>query len=128
LKDKVVVTGASSGVGRAISRAAAAQGARVALIARGIDGLVATASEVKALGGEAFVCPLDLADARAVDRAADRIASRSGGIDVWVNNAMAKTSSVEVWLLTHPRSVALGAVALLAVGVAVGRKLVGGRA
>jgi short-subunit dehydrogenase len=94
LKDKVVVvTGASSGVGRAISRAAAAQGARVALIARGIDGLVATASEVQALGGEGFVCPLDLADARAVDRAAERIVGRWGGIDVWVNNAMVSVFS-----------------------------------
>jgi short-subunit dehydrogenase len=94
LKNKVVVvTGASSGVGRAISRAAAAQGARVALIARGIDGLAATASEVEALGGKSFVCPLDLADARAVDRATERIVSRWGGIDVWVNNAMVSVFS-----------------------------------
>ena len=65
----------------------------MALIARGIDGLAATASEVDALGGNSFVCPLDLADARAVDRATERIVSRWGGIDVWVNNAMVSVFS-----------------------------------
>jgi short-subunit dehydrogenase len=94
LKDKVVVvTGASSGVGRAISRAAAAEGARVALIARGIDGLASTAREVEELGGESFTFALDLADASAVDNAGDRIAKRWGGIDVWVNNAMVSVFS-----------------------------------
>jgi short-subunit dehydrogenase len=94
LKDKVVViTGASSGVGRSISRAVAHQGARVALIARGMDGLRAAAAEVDAIGGESFVCPLDLADARAVERAAERIVERWGGIDVWVNNAMVSVFS-----------------------------------
>jgi NADP-dependent 3-hydroxy acid dehydrogenase YdfG len=94
LKDKVVVvTGASSGVGRAISRAAAAEGARVALIARGIDGLASTAREVEALGGESFTFPLDLADASAVENAAERIVKRWGRIDVWVNNAMVSVFS-----------------------------------
>ncbi|HEY3494720.1 MAG TPA: SDR family oxidoreductase [Polyangiaceae bacterium] len=89
LKHKVVVvTGASSGVGRAISRAAARQGARVALLARGIDGLNATAAEVQALGGESLVCRLDLGQASEVDAAAERIVAHWGGIDVWVNNAM----------------------------------------
>jgi short-subunit dehydrogenase len=94
LKNKVVVvTGASSGVGRALSRVAAREGARVALIARGIDGLSSAAREVEELGGESFVLPLDLADASAVDQAADRIAQRWGGIDVWVNNAMVSVFS-----------------------------------
>jgi short-subunit dehydrogenase len=94
LKGKTVaVTGASSGVGRAIVRAAAAKGARVGLIARGLDGLSATAREVNELGGESLVCALDLADARAVDDAAERIAGRFGGIDVWVNNAMVSVFS-----------------------------------
>lgn len=84
----VVVTGASSGVGRAVARAAAARGARVALIARGLDGLEAAAREVEAEGGESLVLPLDLADAAAVEAAADRIAEAWGGIDVWVNDAM----------------------------------------
>jgi short-subunit dehydrogenase len=94
LKGKtVVVTGASSGVGRAIVRAAATKGARVALIARGLDGLSAAAREVNELGGESMVCALDLADATAVDDAAERIVERFGGIDVWVNNAMVSVFS-----------------------------------
>src|SRR5207248_1775567 len=55
-----VVTGASSGVGRAIARAFAAEGARVALIARNRDGLEAAAREVRACGTEALVLSLDV--------------------------------------------------------------------
>jgi short-subunit dehydrogenase len=84
----VVVTGASSGIGRAIAREAGARGARVALIARGVAGLAAAAREIEAAGGESLVLPLDLADAHAVDAAADRIVSHWGSIDVWINNAM----------------------------------------
>jgi NADP-dependent 3-hydroxy acid dehydrogenase YdfG len=88
-----VVTGASSGIGRAIARALGAQGARTALIARGLDGLRATAEEITALGGESLVLPLDLADADAVDRAADRVVATWGHIDVWVNDAMVSVFS-----------------------------------
>ena len=89
----VVVTGASQGVGRAIARELAAQRARVALIARGIDGLGAAAEEIAALGGEAMVLPLDVADAEAVDCAADAIVDSWGHIDVWINNAMVSVLS-----------------------------------
>lgn len=84
----VVVTGASSGVGRAIARAFGAQRARVGLIARGCDGLEAAAREVGEAGGEALVLPLDVADAGAVDAAADQVVRRWGRIDVWINDAM----------------------------------------
>lgn len=84
----VVVTGASSGVGRAIARAAGASGARVALIARGKCGLDAVAAQVDRLGGESLVLPLEVADASVVDEAADQIVARWGGLDVWVNNAI----------------------------------------
>lgn len=94
LRDKVVVvTGASSGVGRAIARAAGEQRARVALIARGTDGLEAAAREIDAAGGESLVLPLDLADAAAVEAASDRIIARWGRIDVWVNDAMVSVFS-----------------------------------
>jgi NAD(P)-dependent dehydrogenase (short-subunit alcohol dehydrogenase family) len=85
----VVVTGASGGVGRATARAFAARGDRVALLARGREGLAAAADEVRDAGGEAFVVPVDMADARAVEDAAQQVVDAFGHIDVWVNNAFA---------------------------------------
>ncbi len=84
----VVVTGASAGVGRAVVRAFAARGAHVALIARGVDGLEGARAEVESMGGRALVLPLDVADAAAVEAAAERVERELGPIDVWVNDAM----------------------------------------
>jgi NAD(P)-dependent dehydrogenase (short-subunit alcohol dehydrogenase family) len=84
----VVVTGASGGIGRAVARRFAADGARVALIARGPERLVDAAREVEKLGGLALVIPIDVADAAAVFAAAERIERELGPIDVWINNAM----------------------------------------
>jgi NADP-dependent 3-hydroxy acid dehydrogenase YdfG len=84
----VAVTGASSGVGRAIAQACAARGARVALLARSAESLERAAAEVCERGGRPLVLPLDVTDAAAVDAAADRIVEEWGGIDVWVNDAM----------------------------------------
>lgn len=89
----VVVTGASSGVGRAIARAFGERGARVALLARGRDGLQAAAREIEASGGIAMVLPLDVSDADAVDRAAEEVVARWGRIDTWINNAMVSVFS-----------------------------------
>ncbi|MGQ0563196.1 MAG: SDR family oxidoreductase [Gemmatimonadota bacterium] len=88
-----VVTGASSGVGRAIVRAFADQGATVGLIARGVEGLEAAAREVHERGSEALVLPLDVADSKAVDAAADRVLATWGRIDLWVNDAMVSVFS-----------------------------------
>lgn len=90
---RAVVTGASSGIGRAIVRAFAKQGAKVALLARNVDGLDAAAREVRELGSEALVLPLDVADAAAVDAAADRVVKEWGEIDIWVNDAMVSVFS-----------------------------------
>lgn len=85
----VVITGASSGVGRATARAFAKLGASVGLIARGTDGLEGAAAEVRSAGGKALVLPVDVADAAQVEGAAQRVEDELGPIDVWVNNAMA---------------------------------------
>jgi len=87
-KQIVVVTGASSGVGRACAQAFGARGARVALVARNEEALTAAAEEIRRSGGEALVHPLDLADATAVDAAAQAVVDRFGRIDTWVNCAM----------------------------------------
>ena len=84
----VVVTGASAGVGRATAVEFACQGATVALLARGKAGLEGARAEVEAAGGKAWVQTLDVADADAVDAAAERIEAELGAIDIWVNNAM----------------------------------------
>jgi NADP-dependent 3-hydroxy acid dehydrogenase YdfG len=84
----VVITGASSGVGRACARAFGAAGASVALIARNEEALEIAASEIRLAGGTALVLPVDLADAHAVNQAADRIVDEWGRIDIWINCAM----------------------------------------
>jgi NAD(P)-dependent dehydrogenase (short-subunit alcohol dehydrogenase family) len=84
----VVVTGASAGVGRATVRAFAREGSDVALIARGSEGLAATAREVESAGGRALPLVADVADFDAVARAAERVRSELGVPEVWVNNAM----------------------------------------
>ena len=89
----VVVTGASAGVGRAATQAFAREGARIALIARGRAGLNGARRDVEELGGEAVVLPLDVADAAALEKAAEKIEQKFGAIDVWVNNAMASVFS-----------------------------------
>jgi NADP-dependent 3-hydroxy acid dehydrogenase YdfG len=94
LRDQVVVvTGASSGVGRAIARAFGGRGAKVALVARTREALENAAREIEGSGGEALVLPLDVADAAAVERAGDEVVARWGRIDTWVNDAMVSVFS-----------------------------------
>jgi NAD(P)-dependent dehydrogenase (short-subunit alcohol dehydrogenase family) len=84
----VVVTGASGGVGRAVARAFAARGDRVALLARESPGLHAAADEARAAGGQALAIPVDVSQHEQVLGAADRVDAELGPIDVWVNDAM----------------------------------------
>ena len=77
-KDTVVVgTGASGGVGRATARLLAGRGAKVALLARGADGLAAATREVEERGGHALAIPTDVSDAGQVSAAADAVERES---------------------------------------------------
>jgi NAD(P)-dependent dehydrogenase (short-subunit alcohol dehydrogenase family) len=89
----VFITGASAGVGRAVAREFARQGARIGLFARGLEGLEAARREVEGLGGEALVLSGDVADAARVEEAASELEARFGPLDVWVNNAMVSVFS-----------------------------------
>jgi NAD(P)-dependent dehydrogenase (short-subunit alcohol dehydrogenase family) len=84
----IVVTGASAGVGRAVARRFAREGARVALLARGSAGLGGAQRDVEVLGGAAIVVRCDVAVPRQVEAAADRVERELGPIDVWVNAAV----------------------------------------
>lgn len=88
-RPRVVITGASAGVGRAVALAFGRRGWCVALLARGRRGLEGAKRDVEAAGGQAILLPADVADPEAVDSAADAVVTAWGGFDVWVNNAMA---------------------------------------
>lgn len=84
----VALTGATSGVGRAIARRFARDGAQLGLIARSRDGLDAAVRDVQQAGGHAIALPCDVADADAVEAAAGAIEDALGPIDIWINDAM----------------------------------------
>jgi short-subunit dehydrogenase len=92
-REVIVITGASAGVGRATTREFARHGASIGLIARGLDGLDGARREVEAMGGEALVLPVDVANPNQVEAAAEQVEERLGPIDIWVNNAMASVFS-----------------------------------
>src|SRR5438552_1701748 len=93
MKQVVVITGASAGVGRATVRAFARQGADIGLLARGTDGLDGARREVEAVGGRALAIPTDVAHADEVEAAAESVERELGPIDVWINNAMVSVVS-----------------------------------
>lgn len=95
----IVVTGASAGVGRAIVRELAEPGVRLALLARGRDGLEGATREAEERGARARAWMVDVAEAAAVDRAAGELETEFGPPDVWVNNAMV-TVLAPTWQLT----------------------------
>lgn len=88
IRDQVlVITGASSGIGRITAREAARRGARVVLAARNEHDLNEVVEEIRAEGGEAIAFPTDVTDSARVEALARRAALEYGRIDTWVNNA-----------------------------------------
>ncbi|MGV0991526.1 MAG: SDR family oxidoreductase [Mycobacterium sp.] len=84
---RVLITGASSGIGEAGAEAFAAEGAEVIVVARRADLLDEVAARIAETGGTATALPCDLADLDAVDALADTVEQRFGGVDILVNNA-----------------------------------------
>src|SRR2546423_12646710 len=84
----VVVTGASSGLGRAVARAAGAHGAKVVVTARGRDGLDACVREIEAAGSQAIAVPADCAVQDEVEQVVEAAIDRFGRIDTYVANAI----------------------------------------
>ena len=83
----VLVTGAGTGFGAEIAYRAAQEGARVAVhYNRSADGAERTAARIKDLGGEAFTVQADISHHDQIQRMADEVFSRFGGLDVAVNN------------------------------------------
>jgi citronellol/citronellal dehydrogenase len=97
LKDRTLfITGASRGIGLAIAKRAAKDGANVAIVAKTeqpnpkLPGTIYTAAEeIEAAGGRALPIPVDIRDDARVHEAAKRCAEHFGGIDILVNNASA---------------------------------------
>ncbi len=83
----VFITGASSGIGEAAARAFAAEGARVAMLARRLDRLEEVKKAIEAAGGGAMIFQCDVTDAEGLRDAAGAVAEAWGGIDVALANA-----------------------------------------
>lgn len=84
---RVLVTGASSGIGRATALKLGAAGAHVILVARRADDLARVAVQVERVGGRASVFPADLSDAASASKLCDEVLREHGGVDVLINNA-----------------------------------------
>src|SRR5438067_1823646 len=88
VRDKVVVvTGSSSGIGKATALKLAEAGARVILVARGEEKLLETKQEIDKLGGKAFIYTADVSDLASCDALVARVLKQHGACDYLVNNA-----------------------------------------
>src|SRR5437868_13721462 len=83
-----VVTGASSGSGRAVARELASRGCAVAMVARSREGLEAAARDVSGVGGRGAIMTGDISDPSTAAERASRAEKELGPISVWRNNAV----------------------------------------
>ena len=82
-----LITGASRGIGSALAKRFASEGAHVILIARTVGGLEELDDEIRAIGGQATLVPLDLRDFDKIDQMGAALYERFGRLDVLVGNA-----------------------------------------
>ncbi|MCC9000450.1 MAG: SDR family oxidoreductase [Candidatus Contendobacter sp.] len=88
VKNKVVlITGASSGIGKAAALKIAEAGAKVLIVARTEEKLRETQQEIQALGGSSFIYTADVADIHSCDALIRRVLDDHGGVDILINNA-----------------------------------------
>lgn len=98
-----MVTGASSGIGRATALSLAQQGAKVVLAARREDRMSAIANQIRQAGGDAFVLPVDLTDEQAARNLVQQAHAKWGRLDILVNNAglvdiaTVETADIDSW-------------------------------
>lgn len=83
----ILITGASSGIGKATAVKVADAGATVLLVARSVDKLEETKAEITAAGGTAHIHQCDLTDVEDIERMAEEVLAYHGHVDVLVNNA-----------------------------------------
>jgi len=83
----ILITGASSGIGRATAVKVADAGATVLLVARSVEKLESTKAEIEGAGGVAHIHRCDMADMEDVERMADEVLAYHGQVDILVNNA-----------------------------------------
>ena len=115
---RVIVTGASQGIGRAIALEFGRRGARVALASRDRPALEEVAASIKAEGGTAVVIPTDVTAEGAVEQMAKEAIRELGGIDILVNNA-GRGMSATIGDASSADVEALFALNVLAAGAAI---------
>jgi len=88
MKNRIaLITGASRGIGQAVAKRFAAEGAHVILVARNAKGLEETDDAIRKAGGKATLVPLDLADSAKIEELAKIVGERFGRLDILVGNA-----------------------------------------
>ncbi|WP_226633496.1 SDR family NAD(P)-dependent oxidoreductase [Novosphingobium profundi] len=112
-----IVTGATRGIGRAIAKLFAAEGANVAILSRTAANIESVVDEITADGGVALGAPCDVSDRVQIDSAVSRVVEEFGGIDILVNNAFDPTvpysSILELSTEQLQRNLEMGPIAYL---------------